>query len=221
MPGDQGIYTMLSVGGKAVAALYEQPAQQQEAGVPPAWYTYFTVEDADAAAGKVKELGGNVHMDPFDVGEAGRMTYVQDPQGAFFSVWQPRETIGASLVNAHGAITLTQLNTKDPEAAGKFYTDLFGWSVERQGEDGDQPYWGLFNDGAINGGMMNLPEESPAPPHWLVYFGFDDLGKAERKIGELGGHVLVAPMEIPSGRIAVAQDPQGAFFALFEGDMDP
>jgi predicted enzyme related to lactoylglutathione lyase len=33
--------------------------------------------------------------------------------------------------------------------------------------------------------------------------------------------VLVAPLDIPAGRILVAQDPQGAHFALFEGEVDP
>jgi predicted enzyme related to lactoylglutathione lyase len=54
-----------------------------------------------------------------------------------------------------------------------------------------------------------------------VYFGSDDLDVSTRQVKELGGQVVVPPMVIPSGgRFAVAQDPQGAFFAMFQGRFD-
>ena len=40
------------------------------------------------------------------------------------------------------------------------------------------------------------------------------------KAGELGGRVLVPPMTVPAGRFAAHRDPQGAVFAVFEGDFD-
>jgi uncharacterized protein len=67
---------------------------------------------------------------------------------------------------------------------------------------------------------MDLPEGSPAPPHWLVYFGSEDVDASVASIRELGGQVLVEPMPIPGGRIAVAQDPQDGIFALFDGRFD-
>ena len=219
--GDGMTYTMLRIDGKQVAALYDQPKDQREMGAPPSWGSHVSVEDVDAGAARVKELGGSVLAGPFDVMEAGRMAVVQDPQCAVFFLWQPRESIGATLVNVPGAVTINQLNTSDPEAAGRFYSDLFGWKVERVTEDGAQPYWGIHNQGSLNGGMMNLPPGGEAPPHWLVYFATDDLDGAAQRIGELGGQVVVPPMAIPpSGRIAVARDPQGAYFALFEGRLD-
>jgi predicted enzyme related to lactoylglutathione lyase len=53
-----------------------------------------------------------------------------------------------------------------------------------------------------------------------VYFGSDDVDADLAKISELGGKALVGPMDIGMGKIAVAQDPQGAVFALFSGDFD-
>jgi predicted enzyme related to lactoylglutathione lyase len=67
--------------------------------------------------------------------------------------------------------------------------------------------------------MMDLPENS-GPSHWLAYFGSDDLDATVAKIGELGGQVVVEPTPVPTGRFAVAADPQGAFFAVFQGDFD-
>jgi predicted enzyme related to lactoylglutathione lyase len=219
IPVGEGItYTMMSIDGKNVAAV--SPQREDQKGMPPFWLSYVTVDDADGVPARVAELGGTVLAEPFDVFDAGRMAVLQDPQGAFFAVRQPRESIGAELVNAPGALTLNQLNTSDPEAAGRFYSDLFGWDVTAL-EGTDQPYWGIHNQGTLNGGMMNLPAEPEAPPHWLVYFATEDLEGSTRQIEDRGGHIVLPPTPVPAGRIVVARDPQGAYFALWEGQLDP
>src|SRR5215211_2613454 len=147
IPGD-GVYTMLKKDGKEVAALFE--AQE---GMPTFWGSYVTVESADSAAAKASDLGGTLVMEPFDVMEIGRMATIQDPTGAIFSVWEAHGSIGATLVNVPGALTLNQLSTPDVETAERFYTELFGWRAEKVAE-GDTPYWGLFLGERVNGGMM-------------------------------------------------------------------
>jgi uncharacterized protein len=86
--------------------------------------------------------------------------------------------------------------------------------------DTGPPYWGIRRAGRVNAGMMQLPPDSPAPSHWLVYFGIDDLDAAAEQIGSSGGTLMIPPQEVPGGRILVAQDPQGAVFALFAGRFD-
>jgi uncharacterized protein len=213
-------YTMLGLDGKTVCALYERD------DIPhPAWASYVSVADADTTTERARELGASVMMEPFDVMDAGRMALLRDPQGAVFALWQAGESFGAELVNDPGALCLNQLNTSDPEAAQRFYGELFGWRIERVGELGDsdeQPYWGAYVGERLNAGMMPLPEAArETPPHWLVYFTSADLDASVKEIGELGGEVTVPPMSVPSGRIAVARDPQGAVLALFEGRVDP
>jgi predicted enzyme related to lactoylglutathione lyase len=204
-----GVYTMASKGGKSVAALYS--AQE---GQPTAWNSYVTVASADEAAAAAKQHGGTVEAEPFDVLEVGRMAVIQDPTGAFLSVWEPRASIGAERVNEPGTLTINQLNTSDPARAQEFYTGVFGWRFEQVAE-GDQPYWGIYNGDRLNGGMMEQP-----PDAWLVYFGSDSVDDDAGRIGELGGQVVAAPMSVPGGRILVAQDPQGAVFALVSGRFD-
>jgi predicted enzyme related to lactoylglutathione lyase len=59
------------------------------------------------------------------------------------------------------------------------------------------------------------------PPSWLVYFGTDDIDASLAKISELGGNVLAPAMEIMDGnKVAIAQDPQGAAFALYAGRFE-
>ena len=216
--GDDGVYSMMSVGGKDVAAIAPQPSQMS--GLPPIWSSYVSVPDADAATAKAKQAGATVVSEPFDVFTAGRMTILQDPQGAAFMLWQARDRIGASLVNAPGALTLNQLNTTDPEAAAAFYAEVFGWTTELMG-DTDQPYWGIYNGGNLNGGMMRLAPGQDAPPHWLTYFATADLEGAVAQVRSTGGQIVLPPMPVPEGRIIVATDPQGGFFALWEGQLDP
>ena len=53
---------------------------------PPHFMNYIHVDDVDASAEKVKELGGNVPQEPMDIPKVGRMCVVQDPSGATFSL---------------------------------------------------------------------------------------------------------------------------------------
>ena len=76
-------YTMFQVGGKEVGGTMPP----QTAGMPNHWHVYFAVADADAAAAKIRELGGSVMAGPFDT-PIGKMAVVTDPQGAAFSIFQ-------------------------------------------------------------------------------------------------------------------------------------
>ena len=117
-------YSMMQIGGKDVAAISPQPQQQRDAGVPPLWNSYVTVESADATADRAQKLGATVHAPPFDVMEAGRMAVIQDPQGAFFMVWEPRQHNGAGLVNAPGALCWNELASSDLGASPGFLAKI-------------------------------------------------------------------------------------------------
>jgi len=211
---DGGVYSMLVKDGKVVAALYE--AQE---GMPTAWTSYVTVESADSTAARAAEVGGTLISEPFDVMEAGRMAVIQDPTGAILAAWEPHDSIGAQLVNTPGSLTVNQLNTPDPNKAAEFYTALFGWRTEQVASE-PSAYWGIYNGDRMNAGMMEMPPGMGAPPHWLVYFGSEDVDADLRRIGELGGQAILEPMDVPGGRILVAQDPTGGAFGLFSGRFD-
>ncbi len=74
-------YTLVKVGGEEVGGMMAMPPQAE--GMHPAWSVYVTVDDVDATARKVAELGGQVVMGPQDIPEVGRFCVIQDPQGAF------------------------------------------------------------------------------------------------------------------------------------------
>ena len=120
-----------------------------------------------------------------------------------------------------GTFCWVDLVTTDPAGAKAFYGELFGWETESHQDDGELAYVSIRNAGSSNGGMMPMTEKhGDAPPHWLTYFTVTSCDGAIASVRELGGEVLAAPMNIGAGRIAVVSDPQGAAFALFEGETD-
>lgn len=212
-PEETGGYGMFKQGGKEVAGL----GPQQNPG-PPFWTTYMTVADCDATATKVKEAGGQVVMDPMDVMTAGRMAVFQDPEGAFFSVWQAGDSIGAEVVNEPVSLSWNELNTRSLDGAKAFYGQVFDWDFNTmevgpagnytEVKIGDSPIAGMVDVSA------NLPEKIPA--HWLVYFAVDNTDATVEKAQDLGGSVMMPPTDIPPGRMAVITDDQGAHFAVIK-----
>jgi uncharacterized protein len=217
--GEGAIYRMAKQDGRTVAAISPQQPQQRDAGVPPNWQTYVTVDDVDATLSRAGELGGTVHAGPFDVFDAGRMGVVQDPQGVFFAVWQAGRSIGSELVNAPGAYSWAELVTPDPEAAATFYGELFGWRFSPF-EDSPSPYWIITNrdDHGIGGARPPQPQE---PPYFLAYFGSDALEATVARVQELGGQALHEPFPVgDAGRVVTLKDAQGAVFALYAGNFE-
>lgn len=218
MPVGESVYSLMQVDGHTVAAISPQPQAQRDAGMAPVWNSYISVGSADAVLERAKELGGSAHTPAFDVLDAGRMAVIQDPQGAYFLLWEPRARPGAALVNAPGALVWNELQSPDLDASAAFYGDLFGWETA-QAPGMEQRYLGIKNAGANNGGMR---EATPGmPPSWLVYFGAEDIDAALAKVEQLGGAKLMGPIDIRIAKIAVVQDPQGGVFALYAGQLEP
>ena len=138
--GEGMIYSMMQIGGKDVAAISPQMQAQRDAGAPPSWNSYVTVESVDESADRAGKLGATVIAPPFDVMDVGRMAVIQDPQGAVLELWEPKLHIGASLVNAHGALSWNELATVDLDGSADFYRELFGWKIEPM-EGMAMPYW--------------------------------------------------------------------------------
>jgi len=223
-PEADGEYHVASLRGKDVAALGSQPME----GIPAVWNTYVTVEDVEATAAKVKEAGGTVHMEPFDVFDAGRMAVFADPSGAVFMAWKPNQMIGAYLVNEPGALSWNELATRDVEGSKEFYGKVFGWQTsDMDFAGGTYTVWyregEAVGQGNGIGGMMEMNDQFPAdlPPHWLVYFSVDDTDATVARAGELGGNTIVEPFDAEGvGRIAVVGDPNGAAFAVITVNME-
>jgi predicted enzyme related to lactoylglutathione lyase len=233
MPSDSpGVYFVGRLGGKAVAAIGSQPDELPQVAV---WNTYVSVASADETAAKVRDAGGSIAMEPFDIMDAGRMAVCLDPEGAAFCIWEAKETIGSELVNEHGTVNFNGLNTRDAEAAKAFYGAVFGWRTLELG--GGVEMWRLngygdhleeiqpgTRDAVENVGgpegfadvvaaLNPIGDDQPdTPAHWSVTFAVDDADAAAARAAELGGRVLAPPVDAPWVRMTVLADPQGASF---------
>ncbi len=196
--------------GKAVAAI----VPLTDSSVAPHWNTYVSVEDADAAAVRAAKLGASVVL-VGDVGESGRLAVVEDPQGAFINVWQPRAYAGAALVNGPGLLSWNDVISPDVEASAAFYRELFGWTIT---EIAEGQYWSIANDGNAQGGLMALPPGGH--PAWNVYFGVEDAEATIARVSELGGGTILGPLAVPSGQFAILHDAQRAVFSVVDGEFD-
>jgi predicted enzyme related to lactoylglutathione lyase len=211
--GDGTMYTMFFKDGHAVAGLSQN--RPEVADMPSVWNNYITVDDVDALAPKVTELGGQVMMPPMDVLDQGRMLMLQDPSGAYVCLWQPKKHIGSGLVNVPGSVTWNELTTRGIPKAEAFFKDLLGWTFA----DGPMPDYRIFSvNGRMNGGMLEMgPEFGDMPPHWMVYFAVEDIDDVVAKVPTLGGKVRTEVIEAAGvGRFAVVEDPAGAICTMMQ-----
>ena len=216
--GEAGIYTMCLLNGRSVAGLNEMAPDQRAAGMPPHWATYITVANAAETATRAAAAGGTVVAPAFDVEDAGRMTIVQDPAGAFVSFWEAKNHIGAELANEPGTLVWNELQVHDTEAARAFYETVLGITTETA-DMPSGPYTTFIVDGRSVAGMMQISKDwGPVPPHWDLYFAVENVDLTMEKAVELGGRVDVPAMDIPDvGRFAGISDPQGAMFFVMAG----
>jgi predicted enzyme related to lactoylglutathione lyase len=231
-PGSDSKYLIARLRGGDVAAVSSQP----EGASPHAtWNTYVWVESADETAAKARGAGGSVVTEPFDVMDAGRMAVLTDPEGAAFMVWQANGHKGARIVNEHGALNFNNLNTRDIDAAKRFYSTVFSWGAFDLpgGQAWRLPGYGDYLEQLTHGirkmtvefgvpgfedvvaAINPIPDDdSDTPAHWGVTFGANDADAAAQKTTELGGEVVVPPFDAPFARMSILRDPQGATFIV-------
>jgi predicted enzyme related to lactoylglutathione lyase len=209
---EAGGYTMFVQDGKNICGL--GPLFNE--GQPPAWSTYVSVEDADKTAELVQAGGGTVLVPPMDVLDVGRMAVFLDSEGAAISVWQPRAHHGAGLVNEPVSLSWNELHTRDWDAAEQFYGPVFGWTFDRVSAEGPMRYAEIYLEGRMVGGVLPMGPEMPAdvPAHWLAYFAVADVDATVAEAQDLGGGLLMPPMNIPQGRLAALTGPHGEAFAV-------
>jgi uncharacterized protein len=203
--GQKGTYSICRLRGRAVAGLYDQADE-------PAWGSYVKVEDVDRATQRAQELGAEVLVAPFDAPGGGRVATVRDPAGAAVSLSRPGEHFGAELVNEDGAWTWNELVTPGLAAAREFYAGLLGWAAADIPGAVARTSFSL-GDLLVGGGHAPIGPEDPRP-RWTVSFWVADADRSVERARELGGGVVLEPMDIPVGRFAIVSDPGGAAFTV-------
>jgi uncharacterized protein len=205
---DPGVYLVARIDGKDVAGLHDH----SEGGAHD-WDSYVAVDDLDAALAAARELGGEVEYGPHDIPGSARMGVIRDGGEARVCLWESQGFTGARLVNETGTWTWSDLSTRAPDAAEAFYGNLFGWTFQEVAPG----YRSISMGDLLIGGMRTMGErEAATPPSWVPYFVVGDGKQAATRVEELGGQVVVPPMDVPAGRFLVVADPQGSTLGLVE-----
>ena len=216
-------YVMWVAGDRPMGGFGKVPPAPDGSQGHPLWAGFIAVDDADATATRARQLGGEIVTPGTDIPGVGRFAVIRDPQGALVAVLsssnpdpgEPPDLMAPQSVCWH------ELHTTDQEAAGHFYSELFGWQrTETLDMGADGPYVMYRHpeapEGRSFGAMFEGATRKGMPAHWLYYFNVDAIEPALARIRAGGGRVLEGPMEVPGGgRIAPCLDPQGAAFAVF------
>jgi predicted enzyme related to lactoylglutathione lyase len=120
----------------------------------------------------------------------------------------------------HGQFLWYDVMTSDTAAAGDFYSQVVGWSLQPAAAPGmDYTVFQIEGDRGV-AGLMPIPDDmkDQARPCWLTYIAVDDVEAAAAKIQSLGGALHKGPVTVPGIiTFAVVADPQGAGFLIAKG----
>jgi uncharacterized protein len=121
---------------------------------------------------------------------------------------------------APGTFCWVELTTTDQEAAKAFYGGLFGWEAY-DSPVGEGVFYSMMSlDGKHVAAIAPQPSqqrEAGVPAMWNSYVSVRSAEETAARAKELGGTVHAPPFDVmDAGRMAVLQDPQGAFFMAWE-----
>lgn len=106
-----------------------------------------------------------------------------------------------------------EIPATNPDAAGKFYSDVFGWKIETNLAHN---YVTFQSEGGFRGGFAGPSEPTYKPDRLLVYLATDDIDATLAIIEAHGGKTVLPKTEIPQvGWWAVFADPAGNHIGLF------
>lgn len=217
-------YTFMKITEGEVGGLTKLSENEMKNGIPSYWNTYVKVDSADDTVTKAKELGGKIIAEAFDVMDKGRMAVIASPSGAVLSIWQDKQdgpTPRTSGMN-HGMYGWVELCTNNVDQDGQFYCNLFNWKPESKDMPNGQKYTSFMNGNPYPaaGMMPNQEEWGEMPSTWSIYFTVTNLDETIRKTMANGGKTIVEPFDVPNvGKMALLQDPTGAFFNIAQWDF--
>lgn len=119
-----------------------------------------------------------------------------------------------------GTPSWVDLGAPDPVEASRFYSGLFGWTIE-EGLPEAGGYRICLLDGKPVAGL-GPQMDTNTPPYWTTYISVSNADEMAAAITEDGGKVLVEPFDVlDAGRMAVASDPSGAVFSIWQAGTHP
>jgi predicted enzyme related to lactoylglutathione lyase len=119
-----------------------------------------------------------------------------------------------------------EIYANDPKKLGRFYTDLFDWSLDPVPDMDYTLVKTVETDakgaasqaGGINGGLMKRPKGYDTHA-WLSYVNVESLDATIERAQKLGARVMKQRQAVPNmGWFAMLVDIEGNPFAIWQAD---
>lgn len=113
----------------------------------------------------------------------------------------------------NGVPCWADIQVPDVPAAQDFYSAVLGWTFT----DPHEALGGYVIAQVGGVAAAGIGPQMGGPTAWTLYLATDDAEQTAARVGENGGTVLLPPGDVgDSGRLAIAVDPTGAVFGLWQ-----
>ena len=206
--------------GKLIGGMIDTNALGKKVNVSQ-WITMVSVGDIQVAVAALVDEGGKILTPPTELKSRGTLAVAEDPQGALFALIQTKDGDPADYQPVIDGFLWDELWTSDVPAAGKFYTNVFGYAVEDRQVGGSQrTYQMLKNEDKPRAGILANPYEGERPV-WVNYIRVESPAAVTAKVEGLGGQILLEARDRDiGGEVAFIAGPSGAGIALQTWPLD-
>ena len=108
------------------------------------------------------------------------------------------------------------LSTAEADRSRNFYSKLFGWQIDVN-PDPQYGGYGRATSKGLDAAGITPTQSKDQPTAWNFYIGTDDVEATATEVEKAGGKIAMAPMDVgDQGRMAVFQDPAGAYISVWQ-----
>lgn len=175
----------------------------------PAWTVYLACDDLAAVDAAARDRGARTVVAPMPLGDQGSMALWIDPQSCAVAAWQAGTRIGQVAYDVPGTPMWMELRSDDRAASERFYTEVFGLSVQPGG-----PGYSMFTPAGADRPAGGIGAAEGLDPGWHLSFLVADLDAACAAVQAHGGRIDSPPVAFEYGRSAALSGPDGECFGL-------
>ncbi len=210
------IYTIIQKDSEILGGLTDLNQTPLPLETPPHMSVYIAVYSIDDITKSCEKFGGQVLIEPFDLENLMRISVIQDPGGAVFSLLEPGTFQAMNTDRSkEGVPSWFELITPDLNKSVAFYAQIFGWTFITTEKDFTRSLYIQCGEQII--GKMTAASSQKSSPEWRVYYRVKSIEHKIKLAKALGAQQFSAIKDVPHiGKAATFADSVGISFGIFE-----